>query len=171
MYPITTIGRIIACLCAICGATFVGMLASVMVEQYQEAYKEIKNASEKEAASTRLKRMLYECGNEKENEAIGLERLSQEQNGKSVRRIWTMNHQIGSSRKKSLASSERSDISFSVSLDDGAIDNLLAGQIIMGFGEKILEMQKAMKKRFYLRIEDEDKKYLEHCPNCETEKY
>ncbi|CAF3301135.1 unnamed protein product, partial [Rotaria sp. Silwood2] len=36
--PITPIGRIIACLCGLCGATTIGMLVSVLVDRYQRVF-------------------------------------------------------------------------------------------------------------------------------------
>ncbi len=36
--PITPIGRIIACLCALFGASMIGMLVSVLVDRYQRVY-------------------------------------------------------------------------------------------------------------------------------------
>jgi hypothetical protein len=36
--PITAIGRIVACLCALCGAATIGMLVSVLVDRYQRIY-------------------------------------------------------------------------------------------------------------------------------------
>ena len=36
--PITPIGRIIACLCGLCGATTIGMLVSILVDRYQRVY-------------------------------------------------------------------------------------------------------------------------------------
>ena len=36
--PITVIGRITSCLCALCGAATIGMLVSVLVDRYQRIY-------------------------------------------------------------------------------------------------------------------------------------
>ncbi|CAF2833901.1 unnamed protein product [Rotaria sp. Silwood2] len=36
--PITPVGRIIACLCGLCGATTIGMLISVLVDRYQRVF-------------------------------------------------------------------------------------------------------------------------------------
>ena len=36
--PITPVGRIIACLCGLCGATTIGMLVSILVDRYQRVY-------------------------------------------------------------------------------------------------------------------------------------
>lgn len=38
IYPITPVGRIIACLCALCGAATIGMLVSVLVDRYQRVF-------------------------------------------------------------------------------------------------------------------------------------
>lgn len=38
IYPITPIGRIIACLCSLFGAAMIGMLVSVLVDRYQRVY-------------------------------------------------------------------------------------------------------------------------------------
>ena len=42
MYPITPIGRILSCLCALFGAATMGMLISVLVDRYQRVYKRKK---------------------------------------------------------------------------------------------------------------------------------
>ncbi|CAF1563684.1 unnamed protein product, partial [Rotaria sordida] len=36
--PITPAGRVIACLCGLCGATTIGMLVSILVDRYQRVY-------------------------------------------------------------------------------------------------------------------------------------
>ncbi|CAF3829461.1 unnamed protein product [Rotaria sp. Silwood1] len=36
--PITPIGRVIACLCALCGAATIGMLVSILVDRYQRVF-------------------------------------------------------------------------------------------------------------------------------------
>ncbi|CAF1550311.1 unnamed protein product, partial [Didymodactylos carnosus] len=38
MYPITAVGRVLACLCTFSGTATVGMLASVLVDRYQRVY-------------------------------------------------------------------------------------------------------------------------------------
>lgn len=38
MAPITPMGRIIACVCALCGASTIGVLVSVLVDRYQRVY-------------------------------------------------------------------------------------------------------------------------------------
>ncbi|UJR34289.1 hypothetical protein I4U23_021693 [Adineta vaga] len=38
MYPVTVIGRILACACAFCGVAISGMLVSVLVDRYQRVY-------------------------------------------------------------------------------------------------------------------------------------
>lgn len=38
MYPITVIGRIVACLCALVGSGMMGMLVSILVDRYQRVY-------------------------------------------------------------------------------------------------------------------------------------
>ena len=38
IFPITPIGRIIACLCSLVGAAMIGMLVSVLVDRYQRVY-------------------------------------------------------------------------------------------------------------------------------------
>ena len=42
MYPVTTIGRILACLCAFFGVSTSGMLISVLVDRYQRIYNRKK---------------------------------------------------------------------------------------------------------------------------------
>lgn len=42
MYPITAIGRVLACLCALFGAATTGMLVSVLVDRYQRIYNRKK---------------------------------------------------------------------------------------------------------------------------------
>ncbi|CAF3378406.1 unnamed protein product [Rotaria sp. Silwood1] len=36
--PITPVGRIVACLCGLCGATTIGMLVSILVDRYQRVF-------------------------------------------------------------------------------------------------------------------------------------
>ncbi|CAF2101396.1 unnamed protein product [Rotaria magnacalcarata] len=36
--PITPVGRIVACLCSLCGATTIGMLVSILVDRYQRVF-------------------------------------------------------------------------------------------------------------------------------------
>lgn len=36
--PITPVGRIVACFCALCGAAMIGMLVSVLVDRYQRVF-------------------------------------------------------------------------------------------------------------------------------------
>lgn len=38
MYPVTVTGRILTCLCALVGASMMGMLVSVLVSRYQQVY-------------------------------------------------------------------------------------------------------------------------------------
>jgi hypothetical protein len=38
MYPVTTIGRILACTCALFGVATSGMLVSVLADRYQRVY-------------------------------------------------------------------------------------------------------------------------------------
>lgn len=42
MYPITAIGRVLACLCALVGAGTIAMLVSVLVDRYQRVYNRKK---------------------------------------------------------------------------------------------------------------------------------
>lgn len=50
MYPITPIGRILSCLCALFGAATMGMLISVLVDRYQRVYKRKKFLPQDEAS-------------------------------------------------------------------------------------------------------------------------
>lgn len=42
MFPITALGRVLACLCALFGAATTGMLVSVLVDRYQRIYNRKK---------------------------------------------------------------------------------------------------------------------------------
>lgn len=40
IYTVTASGRIIACLCALCGAAMIGIFVSVFVDRYQRVFNE-----------------------------------------------------------------------------------------------------------------------------------
>jgi hypothetical protein len=46
MYPITAIGRVLACGCAFCGIAISGMLISVLIDHYQRVYNRRKFSPE-----------------------------------------------------------------------------------------------------------------------------
>lgn len=50
MYPITPIGRLLSCLCALFGAATMGMLISVLVDRYQRVYNRKKFLSQQESS-------------------------------------------------------------------------------------------------------------------------
>jgi hypothetical protein len=49
LYPITPIGRILSCICALFGAATMGMLISVLVDRYQRVYNRKKFLPQHEA--------------------------------------------------------------------------------------------------------------------------
>ncbi|CAF0836573.1 unnamed protein product [Adineta ricciae] len=57
MCPITVAGRIIGCLCALCGPATMGMLISVFVDRYQRVYNRKMYIAEPEISSVELDKM------------------------------------------------------------------------------------------------------------------
>ena len=57
MCPITAAGRIISCLCALCGPATMGMLISVFVDRYQRVYNRKLYIAEPEISSVELDKM------------------------------------------------------------------------------------------------------------------
>ncbi|CAF0985794.1 unnamed protein product [Adineta ricciae] len=123
--PMTWLGRIIACMCAVFGTATMGMVISVLGESYQRVYKQ----------------QTYDP-NEQEPLLVDWDRMSNVEEEKEQ------------NMAKNLAT--RSKLNFSISSNDGNIDDHLANLIIKHLNEKVIEIQEIIRKDIYLQMIDND---------------
>ncbi|CAM4773530.1 unnamed protein product [Rotaria magnacalcarata] len=128
MYPITFTGRIIASLCALSGAVIIGMFVSVLVDRYQRAFNQKMDSIDQQMSSADT--------NDEERNILEESSSDTQQTDQQL--------------------SMRSKLNFSISMNDGNIDDHLANQIVRNLNEKIIELQQTINREIQLQIIDND---------------
>ncbi|CAF1215415.1 unnamed protein product [Rotaria sp. Silwood1] len=166
MYPITVIGRTIACLCALSGAAIIGMLVSVLVDRYQRVFNRKMHSSDQQMLSNEFTDMDNEYEDEEKKiikEISSNRQLIREQ---LVEKMPQSNCRKNFDQEKSRKSSVRSKLNFSISVNDNTIDDQLVNQIIRNLNEKFIELQRTINKDIHLQIIDDDEKMLIQSSTC-----
>ncbi|CAF4342568.1 unnamed protein product [Rotaria sp. Silwood2] len=160
IYPITVAGGIIASLCALSGAAIIGMFVSVLVDRYQRVFNRKMYSSCQQMSSNEFTDASYENEDEEQNITEAFSSNRQLVGEQSVEQILNLNRGKKFDQEKSLQSSVRSKLNFSISFNDATIDNQLINQIIKHLNEKFIELQRTINKDIQLQIVDDNDRIL-----------
>lgn len=133
MYPVTAVGRVLTCLCALFGSSTMGMLTSVLVDRYQRVFNRKMYISETDVP-------LAEADNKND---LDEEEKSNTSSAKLHRRTKisnALNHSFSSiQQKRKTDRSHKVKVQFLVSFNDDNKDHHSSDQIITMMKRKLTE--------------------------------
>ena len=167
MYPVTSIGRILTCLCAFVGAGMMGMLVSILVDRYQRVYNRKMYVPQDEIPSCEFRRFRSVPDDDNKTKK-SCEKTSQRQQISSI-----VSHHLSNIQKQFKYERHHSSIQaykarFLVSFNGENLDSQTAQAMVNIMKEKMTEALPDTNARIQLVLMEEKNNRLWTTYNSET---
>jgi hypothetical protein len=159
MYPITPIGRILACFCALFGSATTGMLVSVLVDRYQRVFNRKMYVSEPEIPPVDLDTM--SINGDDANSTFSLRKPSLRKNfsGVLLHGLTAFQEKIKADQRR-LSLFQPYTVQFVVSFNDKAKDRNETDKVVTMMKTKLSEVVSDADIDVNLKLIDNDKQEL-----------